>query len=191
MDAVANPWRAASSRIWGFSVSPHREDAAVQLVAREHAEYVRLVFVRVGGTAEVAGVVDNCVVTGGDSVETQGHRAVQQCRELDFLVAAQARVGGLAMLVGPHEVVNDLFFEPVRKIPHVKRDAQVVAHAARVSGVLERAAPAGGFARLLRILAQREVHTDDVVARLHKARSSDRGVDSPAHGRQYSHVAGV
>ena len=173
-----------------FSI-PYREDAAVQLVAREHAEHVGLVFLRVGGSAEVSLVVDNCVVPGGDRVEAQGHRAVEQCRELDLLVAAQARVGGLAVLVGPHEVVDDLFFKAVREVPHVKRDTQVVAHAARVGGVLQGTAAAGRLARLLRVLAQCKVHADNVVARLHQARSSDRGVHSPAHGRQYSHVGAV
>ena len=168
-----------------------REETAIQLVAREHAEDVGLVFLGVGGSAEVALVVDNCVMPGGDSIEAQGHRAVQQRRELDLLVAAQARVGGLAVFVGPHEVVDDFCLEAVGEVPHVKRDAQVVAHSARVGGVFQRTAAAGGLARLLRVLAQRKVHAHDVVARLHQARSSDRGVDSPAHGRQYSHVGAV
>ena len=64
-----------------------------------------------------------------------------------------------------------------------KRDAQLVAHAARIRRVLERAASAGRLARLLRIFAQRQVYADNIVTSLNKARSRYRGVDSPTHRR--------
>src|SRR5699024_7561080 len=97
-------------------------------------------------------------------------------------------VGGLAAGVGVDEVVDDVGLETVGEVPHVEGDAQLVADPARVGGVLQGAAAAGGLTHRLRVARERQVDTDYVVAGRHHPRRGHRRVDAAAHRRQYAHA---
>ena len=92
---------------------------------------------------EQAAVLDPRVVAGADRVEAERERPVEHRRELDLLVAAQARVRRAAGGVLGHEVVDHVLAEPLGQVPDVERDADHVGGAPGVPGVLEGAAAAG------------------------------------------------
>ncbi len=121
---------------------------------------------------------DARVVARRHGVEIERRSALQQRVELDVLVAAHARVGGAArgvfvQKVGDHEVV-----ELVAQVPHVVRDAQLVGRAPGVVAVLDRAAATRAGTVLVPVAAERHVHANHVVARVHGARGGHGGVDS-------------
>ena len=100
----------ADARLRGVA---EREERAGELVGVEHAEDVALVLGRVDGAVQLArrpssAVDDLGVVAGGDGVEAERDRLVEQGGELDPLVAAQARVGRAAGGVLGDEVVDDV-----------------------------------------------------------------------------------
>ena len=131
---------------------------------------------------------DGGVVPRGDGVEAQVERLLEQCRELDALVAAHARVRGAAGGVLGDEVVDDVELEPLGEVPHVVRDPDEVRGALGVHRVLDGAAAAAAGAQGARHPAEREVHADHLVAGVDGARCRDRGVHSPAHGCQNFHA---
>ena len=152
----------------------------------EHAEHVRLVLRRVHRPAQRA-VGQPRVVPGDDRVEAERQRPVQHRRELDLLVAAQARVRRPAGRVLGHEVVDDVLGEALGEVPHVERDAQLVGDPAGVVGVLDAAAAAGAAAQRLPVRRQRQVHPGDVVPGVDREGGRDRGVHSPAHRGEDPH----
>src|SRR5690606_22692804 len=107
--------------------------------------------------------------------------------ELDLLVAAQARIGGLPGGVGGDEVVDHVFLEAVGEIPDVERDAEHVGGPARVTGVLLGAAAARAGAQGARRRRQRQVHADHLVAGVDGAGGRDRRIHATAHRREYPH----
>src|SRR5699024_458816 len=100
----------------GLDRVPDREHTVCELFVGEHAEDIRLVLVRVHSTAQHA-IVELRVVAGDHGVEAQRDGAVQQGLELDLLVAAQARIRGLADGVGVHEVIDHIGLEAVGEVP--------------------------------------------------------------------------
>jgi hypothetical protein len=162
-----------------------------ELLAGEHAEHVGLVLGPGGGAVQLTVAVgihrDRRVVAGGDRVEAERDRLFEQGGELDVLVAAHARVGGAARGVLGDEVVDDVRPESLGEVPHVVRDAEAARDALGVHRVLDRATAAAAGAQGAGLAAEGEVHAHDLVARVDRARSSDRGVDSPAHRRQDTH----
>ena len=63
-------------------------------------------------------------MAGHHRVEAERDGAVEHRRELDLLVAAQARVGRAAGGVLGDEVVDDVGAEPLGEVPDVERDAE-------------------------------------------------------------------
>lgn len=90
----------------------------------------------------VLAVDERGVVTGAHGVEAEFDRALQEGGELDLLVAAHARVRRASGLVLGDEVVDHVVAEALGEVPHVERDAEQVGGAARIEGVLDRAASA-------------------------------------------------
>ena len=127
------------------------------------------------------------MVTGDDRVEAERQRPVQHGRELDLLVAAQARVRRPAGGVLGDEVVDDVLGEALGEVPHVERDAELVGDPAGVVRVLDAAAAAGAAAQRLPVRREREVDTGDVVPGVDRQRGGDRGVHSPAHRGEDPH----
>ena len=120
-----------------------REDRPVELLAGEHGQHVRLVLGRGRRCAAAARPAPSRawwpVTTASKPRAT---RPVQHRRELDLLVAAQARVRRTAGGVLGDEVVDHVVVEPVGHVPHVERDADHVGGPPGVPGVLQRAAAA-------------------------------------------------
>ena len=108
-------------------------------------------------------------------------------RELDLLVAAQARVRRAAGGVLADEVLDDVLVEAVAEVPDVERDADHVGRPARVVGVLDRAAAAGAAAVGLRVAREGQVDAGDVVALLDRAGRRDGRVDAARHRCQDAH----
>lgn len=76
-------------------------------------------------------------MAGCHGIKAKGHALAQQCRELNLLIASQARVRGLTALIGINEVSDDRFLEFLGEIPDIKRDAKLVADATRICGVFQ------------------------------------------------------
>ena len=164
-----------------------REHRPVELLAGQHGQHVRLVLGQVDAAPQQAVGAEPGVVTGDDRVEAQRHRPVQHRRELDLLVAAQARVGRAAGGVLGDEVVDHVLVEPVGHVPDVERDADHVGGAPRVARVLERAAAARAGAVGLRVARQRQVHAGDVVPGVDRPSGRDGRVDPTGHRCQNPH----
>ncbi len=165
-----------------------REQRPAQLLTGEHGEHVGLVLGRVRAAVQAA-VRQPRVVPGADRVEAEGHRPVQHRRELDLLVAPQARVGRAPLCVLGHEIGHHVLVEPLRHVPHVERDPDHVRGAPGVPGVLQRAAaPRPGPVRL-RVQRQREMDAGHLVTGVRRPRRGHRGVHPARHGRQHPHPA--
>ena len=145
LSARARPRSAASARTCGLGRIAQREDRVRQLLGPQRAEHVRLVLGEVDAAAQhraVGRLRQPGVVAGDDGVEIQRQRALEHGGELDPLVAAQARVGGLAAGVGIDEVGDDVFGEALGQIPYVEGDFEHIGGAAGIARVVERAAAA-------------------------------------------------
>ena len=106
------------------------------LLRGEHAQHIRLIFCPGCCAMQLTVAVgirhDRGVMSGDDRVEPEVERFLEQCGELDALVASHARVGGATGLVLGHEVVDDIDRESCREVPDIKRDADDVGRAAGV-----------------------------------------------------------
>ena len=127
------------------------------------------------------------VVPGGDGVEAERDRAVQQRGELDLLVAPQARVRGAPGGVLGQEVGDHILDEIIAEIPDVVRDPEQVTDPAGVERVLDGAAAAGSGAQRPWVAGQGHVHAGDVMAGVHRERGGDRRIDPAAHRGQDPH----
>jgi hypothetical protein len=127
-------------------------------------------------------------MAGAHSVEAQRDGLLQQGRELDPLVAPHARIGRPACGVFVDEILNDIFLEPLGKVPDVVRDSEDVAGTPGVTGVLDRAAAAAAGPQGAGHPGQREVDPDDVVPRLDGAGGGNGGINAAAHGCKNSHT---
>ena len=166
-----------------------------ELLTREHAQYVRLVFRLVASAVQLAVAVsvgdDVRVVAGHDGVEAEGERLLEHGGELDALVAAHARVRGAAGRVLIDEVANDVVSEALREVPDVERNAELLGGAPGIQRVFDGAAAAAAGAQRAGHAAEREVHADNLVAGIDRARRGDRRVDSTAHRCQNTHASRV
>ncbi len=158
----------------------------------QDAEDVALVLGPICGPVEFAvavGVFDHLgVVPGAYGVEAQCNGFLQQGSKLDALVAAHAGVRGATSGVFVNEVLDDVFLEAFREVPHVVGDAQDVAGTPSVTGVLNGAAAPASGAQGAGHARQREVDSDDIVSGLYGAGGGHGGVHSAAHCCKYSHA---
>src|SRR6185437_13527417 len=168
----------------GLGRVAQREQRVRDLVLVEHREHVGLVLAGVDGPLQRAVGRDPRVVPGADRVEAEGERPVEDRRELDLLVAAQARVRGPARRVLGDEVVDHVAGEALGHVPHVERDADHVGGPARVAGVLDRAAAARPGPVRLRVGRQRQVDAGHLVTGVHRACRRGRGVNAAGHSGQ-------
>src|SRR5699024_4414649 len=170
-----------------------REVAVLELIGGEHAEDVGLVLGQVLTAVELGPAVliaDHLgVVAGGDGVEAQGQRAVEEGGELDALIAAHARVRGPPGRVLGDEVIDDVFLEPFGEVPDVEGDVEHPGHAVGVAGVFDRAAAARSGAQGSGHARQGEVDADDLVAGVDGAGGGHGRIDPAGHGDEYSHDA--
>jgi len=124
---------------------------------------------------------DGGVVAGNDFVEAKGHRSIEHRFELDFLVTPQAGIWCPALFVFLDEVIDDVCFEPLGKIPHIKRNSQLTSNAPRVNRVFDGAAASGARAEGARHPGQRQMHTHNLVSRVYGTRGRDGAIDTTAH----------
>jgi hypothetical protein len=161
-----------------------REERTGKLIRIEHPEYVGLVLGGVDRSMQFAagGSLDDLgVVPGRDRVEPERDRLVEQGRELDPLVAPQARVRGPPGGVLGDEVLDDLGLEPLGQVPHIERDPESIRDPAGITGVLDGAAPTGRLAQCRRGPGQRQVDADGLVTGLENAGRRHRRIDPAAH----------
>ena len=163
-----------------------REHAVLPTAPGQHRQYVGLILGHVDGPVQDP-VQQPDVVPGGHRVEAERDRPVQQCGELDLLVAPQARVRGPSGGVLGEEVGNHVLEKVLAEIPDVVRDPEQVADPPGVERVLDRAAAAGSGAQGSRVAGQRHVHAGDVMTGIHRQRRRNGGVDPAAHRGQYAH----
>ena len=167
-----------------------REERVRELTVVKHTEDVRLVLGHVGGAVQLARAVvahDHLgVVAGADRVEAEGEGLVEQGRELDLLVAAQAGVRGAAGLVLGDEVLDHVLAEALGEVPHVERDADDVRGAAGVARVLDGATATRARAERLRVRREGEVDSGHVMPCFRGAGGGDGGVHAAGHGGQYA-----
>ena len=192
--ATVSPRASASARTSAFDgVSPSGNRVCASCVGREHPEHVGLVLRVVARAVQLeragCALPQDRVVTGADGVESEVERLLEHGGELDPLVAAHAGIRGAAGAVLGDEVLDHVVAEPLGEVPHVERDAEAVGGAAGVHRVLDRAAAAAAGAQRAAGAREREMHPDDVVSGVDRARGGHRGVHSPAHRRQNTHGA--
>ena len=181
LSATASPRRAASTLHLVLGAVAEREHRAAELGRGEHGEHVGLVLALIHAADQpgLAGAgVDAGVMTGADGVEAERDGPVEHGRELDLLVAAQARVGGVAPGVLGDEVVDDIGGESLGHVPHVERDADHVGGPAGVASVFERAAASGAGAVGARVLREGQMHAGHVVSGLGGPGGGDGGIDA-------------
>ena len=102
-------------------------------------------------------------------------RAVQQRRELDLLVAPQARVGGPAgARTRPGSRRPRPRVKPLAEIPDVERDPEQVGDPPGVEGVLDRCSSPGTRCAACPGAGQRHVHADHVMPGIDRQRRRHR-----------------
>ena len=171
---------------------PEREHAVRELLRGQHAEHVGLILRPGRSAVELAVAIlvgtNGRIVAGRDGIETERERLLEQGGKLDPFVAAHARVRRAASGILGDEIVDDVKFEAFGEVPDVVGDADDVGCPLRVHRVLDGATAAGARPQRAGLSAEREVHSDNVVAGVDRARRGDRRVDSAAHRRQNSHA---
>src|SRR5690554_6505184 len=121
-------------------------------------------------------------------IEAQIDGLFEERSKLDLLVATHARVGSASGAVLLDEVVDHIELEALGKVPHVVRDANDIGGALRVHRIFDGAAAPAAGAESVRHPAKRQVHADDLVTRVDRARGSDGGVVPATHRCQNSHA---
>ena len=168
-----------------------REHGVLELLMGQHAQHIALVLGPVCGTVQfrVSGCVgdDLGVVACADGVETQGDGLFQQRRELDPFVAAHARVGSAPGGVFINEILDHILLETFGEVPDIVRNAQLVTGPPRVVGVFHGATTTAARAQGPGHAGERQVHPDHVMSGIHCPGCCYGGVNSAAHGGQYSH----
>ena len=190
--------RDAEAAIGGFLADlvlggvAEREHGPPQLLTGQHGQHVRLVLSGVDAAHKPRQLrcsgnrLEPRVMASADRVEAERHRPVEHSRELDLLVAAQARIRRVAARVLVDEVLDDILVEPVGHVPDVERNADDVRGPARVAGVFERAAATRPAPVRARVARQRQVDAGDVVASLGGPRRRDGRVDAAGHGSKHT-----
>ena len=164
------------------------EHGVADLLGGEHGQHVGLVLAGIRSAVQDA-VTDPRVVAGAYRVEPEGQRTVEHRRELDLLVAAQARVRGAARGVLGDEILHHVAMESLGHVPHVERDPDDVGGPARVPGILQRAAAPRPGPVGRRVGGQRQMDAGHLVTRVHRTRRGRRGVHSARHGREHLQTA--
>ena len=191
LSATSSPRAAGLASYVGLGRVAEREERVRELLLVEDAEHVGLVLAVVDGAVHLDQAVGTGaqlrVVAGGDRVEAEPERPVEDRRELDLLVAPQARVGRAAGGVLVHEVLDHVLVEAVAQVPDVERDADDVRGPAGVVAVLDRATATGTGSVRRGVARQGQVDAGDVVAGLDRASRGDGRVDAARHGSDDSH----
>ena len=178
-----------------------REEGAGELGLGEAEEEVGLVLGEIGGALEdpaLAGgvVLVDGVVAGGDAIGADGAGGLDECVELEVVVAERAGDGRAAVEILRDEGADDVLLEAGLLVDDVVGDAEVLGDAAGVVDVIQRAAAAGlgciGNAVLAGqagLVPELEGEADDRALRIGGAvvlvgehGRNRRGVDSSGHG---------
>ena len=128
------------------------------------------------------------VVPGHDHIAAQHLRALKKLAEFQIVVAVDAGVWRAPGKIAAHELLQDLFVEFILKIEHIKGDAELICHAARVRDVLQRAA--GARAGDAGVVVGKQLHraADAVIALLKHQLCGDAAVHAAAHGNERFHL---
>src|SRR5487761_1177952 len=166
------------------------EPAGQELPGVAVGDEAHVVAVRLVGDGQAAGGgLQAGVMAGADRVEAERHGPVEHRRELDLLVAPQARVGGTARRVFGDEVGHHVGGEALGHVPHVERDADDIGGAAGVAGVLQRAAAARAGPVGARVLRQREMNAGHLMACVRRPGRGDGRVDAARHGSKHAELS--
>ena len=103
------------------------------------------------------------VVTRADRVETKCERLVEHGRELDALIAAQARIRCAAGRVFVDEVFDHVVGKALGEIPYVEGNPEHIGGALCIAGVFEGAATASAGPVRLRRSRQSQMDAGDVM----------------------------
>ena len=144
---------------------------------KAHAvEEVGLVFVGVGGEAEV-GAVGAGVMTGGDVIGASGEGALIEELELDFLVAHNVGIGGAAAAELIQHIIHDFLLVGLLKIPHLKIQVKLDGDTLGVGEIFGPGTmhPGEVFGPVFHI------NTGDVVALVAKQEGGDGGINAAGH----------
>ncbi|MPM23679.1 hypothetical protein SDC9_70153 [bioreactor metagenome] len=120
----------------------------------------------------------------GKKLAVERQRPLQKRAELYGAVALRAGIGRPSRLVFRNKVRNDRAAEHLRKIKHIKGNAQPRGHGPGVLRVRQGAAgllPA--FAQIL-VVKQAQVHAGHVISRLPQQQRGHGAVHPPAHSEK-------
>ena len=139
-------------------------------------EEVGLVFVGVGGEAEV-GAVGAGVMTGGDVIGASGEGALIEELELDFLVAHNVGIGGAAAAELIQHIIHDFLLVGLFKIPHLKVQIKLDGDTLGVGEIFGPGTmhPGEIFGPVFHI------NTGDVVALVAEQEGGDGGINAAGH----------
>ena len=174
----------------GLEVGTEGEYGALKLVSSQDAQDVGLILLRVRGPMEfgtVRALDDLRVVAGRNCIEVQGERSVEDCAELDLLVAAQAGIGRSTALVLGDEIVDNVRCEPLREIPDIEGNAEHVGHAPCISSIIEGAAASRTGSIRMRLARQGKVDAHDLMPGIDDACCGNGRVDASRHRRDDPH----
>src|SRR5262249_6648358 len=147
-----------------FGEISNRESGVRQLRLSQREEKVALILRLIAGSAkmEAFGVrLDSSVVASGE-LGTERSRSAEQEAEFDVPIARHAGDRRSSVEVGVHERTNYLLLKNLLHVRHVKGNAQVLSHRARIVDVLRAAATSAASGRVVGPDSQR--HADHLVA---------------------------
>ena len=116
--------------------------------------------------------LDACVVPGDDAVIAFLDCALSKRRELDGFVASQAGVWGTPFGILGEEVTDDVAHEGFTEIPDSEGDAEVFSHRLSVFN------SARGKTARLSLVCEAEMHSEEGVASIERARRRDGRINS-------------
>ncbi len=117
-----------------------------ELIRAQDTKDIRLILVTVHCSMKLHAIepmLDPRIVSGGHRIEVHGEGSIENCTELDLLVASQAGVRCPPLLVFGYEVVDHVGGESLGEVPDVERNSQHVSDSPSVPCVIEGAASAG------------------------------------------------
>ena len=132
---------------------------------------------------------DACIVARADRVEAECLRTVENRREFDGLIAAQAGIGSSTGSILLNEVLDDLLGELLGEIPYIKGNPQHVSDASCVMGIRSRAAALRTTTHR-RCASERKVDADNIVAGVNSASSRNSRIDPTRKCSDHTHVSG-
>ena len=178
------------------ATSPSGNIARANWSGPHHRQHVRLVL---GGVARRGAApgrrrrATRCARSGRSQTASKPSASARSSSVSNLMCSLQ-RTHGLGVRPAAYSArksATTVCSKLLGQVPDVVRDAQHVRRAARVVGVLDRAAAARPGAELVAVARQRHVHADDVVTRVARARGGHGGVDPAGQGCQHAHRSRV